>query len=169
MLIIQKSGNLSSLNTSGKHVDVLDLEWHETNKRILHKKTRSGRELKLRFLKENQNLQEGDVLFEDASSIIAIEILPCETIVLNPKTMYEMAFICYEIGNKHLPLFYEDEKLLIPFEAPIYNMLTASGFNPSREHRKLLNQLRTSVAAHPHSNSSGESLFSKIMKLTSNG
>jgi urease accessory protein len=77
--------------------------------------------------------------------------------------MFEMASICYEIGNKHLPLFFENDELLVPFEMPLYKLLTAQGYGVKQEQRKLLQPLKTTVS--PHSNSS-ETLFSKIMKLT---
>ncbi|MEI9933714.1 MAG: urease accessory protein UreE [Ferruginibacter sp.] len=81
------------------------MEWYETNKRILHKKTAAGRDVTMKFLKENQQLTQGDIVFEDEYTIIAIEIIACDVIVIRPKTMFDMASICYEIGNKHLPLF----------------------------------------------------------------
>ncbi len=162
MLITQKSSNLTSSPPHNKTIDWLELEWYETNKRILHKRTRSGRELTLKFLKENQNLTQGDILFEDDNTIIAVEIISCAAIIISPKNMFEMASICYEIGNKHLPLFYQDEEILVPFDAPLFRMLKASYHMIEQGERKLLNPLRTSV--HPHG--SGSSLFSKIMQLT---
>jgi urease accessory protein len=55
-------------------------------------------------------------LFEDEQIIIAIEVLPCDCLVIQLKDMFEMASVCYEIGNKHLPLFFEENALLVPFE-----------------------------------------------------
>ncbi len=164
MLIKEKIGNLSSFDVAGRDVDVLFLEWYECSKRILHKRTEGGREVTLKFLKEAQNLTQGDVLFAEEECLIVVDILPCEAIVLKPSSMYEMAFVCYEVGNKHLPLFYEDGTLLIPFDAPTHRMLKASGFEVTIENRKLSNQIRTTVS--PHAHTGGESLFSKILKLT---
>ncbi len=163
MLIQQKSGNLNSSSTN-KNIDWLDLEWHETNKRILHKQTRSGTKVTMKFLKENHNLTQGDIIYEDAETIIVIEIQPCDVIVINPKNMFEMAAICYEIGNKHLPLFYQDAELLISYEAPLFNLFSSLRYEVKKEKRKLINPLKTSVASHAHNNS--ESLFSRIMKLS---
>ena len=56
------------------------------------------------FLEENPQYTEGDVLYEDELSIIAIHILPCEVIVIKPRNAYEIAAVCYEIGNRHVPL-----------------------------------------------------------------
>ena len=163
MLVQQKLGNINS-SSINKNIDWLELEWHETNKRILHKKTRAGREVMMKFLKENQNLTQGDILFEDAETIIVIGIQQCDAIVIKPKNNFEIAAICYEIGNKHLPLFFQDDELLIAYEAPLFNLLISLGYNVKKESRKLLNPLKTSVTSHAHNSS--ESLFSKIMKLS---
>ena len=163
MLIQQKIGNLNSHPTN-KIIDWLTLEWFETNKRILHKKTRSGKEITVKFLKENQNLTQEDIIYEDAETIIAIDIHPCEAMVIKPKTMFEMAAVCYEIGNKHLPSFFQDNELLIAYEAPLFNFLLLAGYDVIKEKRKLINPLKTSVSSHAHPGS--ESLFSKIMKLS---
>lgn len=163
MLVQQKMGNINSSSVK-KDIDWLDLEWHEANKRILHKKTRAGREITMKFLKENQNLTQGDILYEDAKTIVVIDIQPCETIVIKPKNNFEIAAICYEIGNKHLPLFFQEDELLIAYEAPLFNLLTSLGYEVKKQNSKLINPLKTSVVSHAHNIS--ESLFSKIMKLS---
>lgn len=165
MLIQQKAGTLVTIPPNGRLIDWLYLEWYETNKRILRKQTASGREIALRFLNENPALTQDDVLYEDAQSLIAISILPCDAIVVKPRSMYEMASVCYEIGNKHLALFYEADALLVPYEAPLFKLLSAAGFAPVREKRKLLQPLTTTVAPHGHG-SGNTSLFSRILQLT---
>src|SRR4030095_16598542 len=100
MIIREKIGSIEEIEIKGRVVDYLGLEWYETNKRILHKKTNNGKEIILKFLNGNQNLTEGDVVYENEQSIIVISIKPCEVIVIKPASMYEMAYVCYEIGNK---------------------------------------------------------------------
>jgi urease accessory protein len=85
-------------------------------------------------------------------------------IAIKPNNMFEMASICYEIGNKHLPLFYENDELLVPFELPLFRLLEAQGYDVKQDKRKLLQPLKTTVS--PHAHPGGETLFSKIMKLT---
>jgi urease accessory protein len=164
MVIKEKIGNINFFAINNRKIDSLLLEWYETNKRILHKKTISGIAVVMKFLNENQQLTEGDVVYEDDFNIIAIEIKECDAIIIRPKTMYEMASVCYEIGNKHLPVFYEEDEILVAFEAPLFQLLESAGYDVSQGKRKLVNPLKTSVSSHVH-NSQG-SLFSKIMKLT---
>jgi len=165
MLIQQKLGNIHSDNINNKTIDYVAFEWYETNKRIQIKKSIAGREVTLKFMSENPCLTEGDILFEADDFIIAVDVLPCDCMVISPINMFDTASVCYEIGNKHLPLFIENNDLLVPYEKPLFTMLTAQRYTIKLEQRKLLTPLRTSVS--PHAHNGGDSLFTKIMKLTS--
>jgi len=162
MIVIE---NILSASPGNRVPDVLQLEWFETGKRVLRRKTSGGREVAVRFLREAPLLRKGDVLWMDESTAIIVDILPALAIVLAPATMTDMAVICYEIGNKHLPLFLSDDQVLIPFEEPLFKWLSVKGFNPVKEERVLSDMLRSNVVPHEHS--TGNSLFSKIMQLTS--
>ena len=164
MIIKTKIGNINNYSINTKTIDFIELHWFETNKRIQRKFTKSGVEISLKFLNENPVLTEGDILFEDEKTVIVITVLPCECLVIAPTNMFEMASVCYEIGNKHPPLFFENDELLDPFEMPLYKLLIAQEYIVKQEQRKLLQPLKTSVA--PHSSNGSETLFSKIMKLT---
>jgi urease accessory protein len=164
MIIREKLGALTAFEIGARTIDYLCLEWFETRKRVLHKRTAQGREVILRFLKESPELQQDDVLYEDDHCLIVLQIEPCDVLVIQPKTMHEMALACYEIGNKHLPLFFQDDELLIPYEAPLHRMMQAIGFQCEVQVRRLLHQLKTTVS--PHAHAGGGSLFSKILQLT---
>jgi urease accessory protein len=163
MLIQQKLGNINAININNRNIDWLQLEWYEAGKRILRRQTLAGNDIALKFLNKNPALTQGDVLYEDNALIIAVEILPCEVLAIQPANLYEMASVCYEIGNKHLPLFFDKEELLVPFEMPLFRLLSAQGYAIKQDKRKLLHPLKTTVTPHAHSNTS---LFSKIMQLT---
>ena len=164
MIIQQKLGKINDFNIKDKYLDLLPIEWYETNKRILHKQTNSGKPVVIKFLHQSPDLMQDDVIFADEQCIIAIDIQPCDAIIIQPASMQQMAAVCYEIGNKHLPLFLQGDEVLVPYEAPLFRMITAAGFNPLREKRKLLHPLRTTVSPHGHSGNG--SLFSKILQLT---
>lgn len=161
MIITQKNKPEDLCSKNRKSI-LVDLEWFETNKRIQHKAARDGKEFRLKFLNENPNLKHGEILHQDEDFNYIINILPCDCIVIIPKNNFETASICYEIGNKHLPLFYEEEALLVPLEKPLLRQLLAMGFEVYEQQRVLLTPLRTSVAPHGESGT----LFSKIMNLT---
>ena len=148
MLIKEKLGNINTSSISNCMIDALVIEWYETNKRILHKKTKSGIDITMKFLQENPNLKNGDILWQDENSIIAVEINPCDCIVITPESMLQASSVCYEIGNRHLPLFYEGDELLIPYDVPMYNLLQGSGYTVKAEERKLNNSFQTTVLPH---------------------
>jgi urease accessory protein len=158
-------GNIEDYHTGEKEIHLVMIEWHETGKRILHKKTVQGEEVIYKSLNQAVALSCGDILFEDAHRLIVVDIAPCDAIVLKPVSFYQVAAICYEIGNKHLPLFYDDEEILVAYEAPLFRQLEAAAFAPSIQLRKLARPLRTSVKAH--SSTSNGSLFSKLLQITS--
>lgn len=166
MIIKEKIGNISSFKTENRAIDLVAIEWFEANKRIIHKRTYSGKEVVMKFLNEAQSLVDGDVVWSDETTVIVVDIQPCEVIIIKPTSMFEMASACYEIGNKHLPLFYDKDELLIPYEAPLFRLLTVAGYEPKTEPRKLLNQLKTTVSPHGHAENK-QTLFSKILQLTS--
>jgi len=162
MLIQEKIGRVGSFAIEGREIDPLQLEWYETGKRVMRKQTFGRRDVALRFLNESPALTEGDVLYADERVIIVVEIVPCDVMVIRMGSLAAVAAVCYEIGNRHLPLFIEEGVLLAPFEEPLYRWLGASGFDVSREERKLLYPLRSTVAGHEHSGS----LFSRILQIT---
>jgi urease accessory protein len=163
MLIQQKTGNINAIDINNRVIDWLPLEWHEAGKRILRRRTRSGHDIALKFLNKAPALTQGDVLYESDTLIIAVEIMPCDVLIIQPANAFEMASVCYEIGNKHLPLFFDKDELLVPFEMPLFRLLSAQGYIIKQDKRKLLYPLKTTVAPHTHSNSS---LFSKIIQFT---
>jgi len=162
MLIKERIGVLGSFELRGRVVDVLELEWYETGKRIMRKRTRSGREVAMRFMSERPALKEGDVLYADMDLVIVVSILPCEVMAIRMGDLHAVASVCYEIGNRHLPLYYEGEELLAPYEEPLYRWLVAGGYEVSRDVRKLVSPLRSTVAGHVHAEGG---LLSRILKI----
>src|SRR4051812_45394885 len=151
MLVKEKRGTLKDFSFNDREVDPVCLEWFETGKRILHKKSRKGQEVVLKFLERAPAWMQDDVVYADDKMILAIEILPCEAIRIQPRSQLETAAISYEIGNKHLPLFYEGEALLVPFDPPLYQLLQVNGYVIEKTNARLQAAFRTTVSAHEHS------------------
>lgn len=167
MLITNSIGHISSGAFNAKPIDLLEIEWFEASKRILRRKTQSGKEYAIKMFGEGKKLNDGDVLAETDEAFVVVRIKPCTVILLKPRTLMEMGLVCYEIGNKHVPLFLQDtNEVLLPFEEPLFRWLVASGFEPLKTERVLNNRLRSSVDAHSH-DSGGSSLFSKIIQMAS--
>ena len=116
--------------TPTKQVDRLSLEWYETTKRIQRVRTDLGTELGLRFMGTTMRLQEGDVLYEDAEKLVVVHIKPCKAICMQPASIQDMAVLCFELGNKHLPVFLQDGEVCLPYEDAIYRWLLKTSYHP---------------------------------------
>jgi len=170
MIIKQIVGNKSNMSLDGLEIDFLELEWFETSKRIQSKVTNNGIKIAIKFLKEGQRLSQDDVLFKDNKKAIVINIKECEAIVVAPTSLLEMGTVCYEVGNKHVPIFIQDNQVLIPFEEPLFRWLSASGYRPVKEMRQLKSMLKSTDASNGHTHThkhSDEPLFTKIISFAS--
>jgi urease accessory protein len=168
MLIREKKEYTGLEKFTNKIIERLPVEWFETNKRILHKKTYSGIPVTLQFLNNNPDLKDGDILFENDKKVIIVEILPCSCIVVQPENIQQAAALCYEIGNRHLPLFFEENTLLVPTETPLFHLLEASGFRPVIEERKLTQPFKTTVLPNVQLSDTGTHL-KKIVDISNSG
>ena len=138
------------LDLGGREIERLELQWFEATKPVLRKETSRGTEVAVRFLRQGQRLRQGDVLYLDDQKAIIVDILPCNAIQIRPATMLEMGIACYEIGNKHLPTFIQDDAILLPYEEPIFKWLESKGFKPEPVVAKLLNLINATVTPHAH-------------------
>ncbi|WEK21724.1 MAG: urease accessory protein UreE [Candidatus Pedobacter colombiensis] len=157
-------GNESTHPIDGLERDVLEMEWFEATKRIQRRISKGGTDIAIRFMREGDRLHEGDIVYQDEQKAIIVHVKPCEAIVMTPSSLLEMGTICYEIGNKHLPLFIQEDKIMMPFEQPMFRWLEASGYHPEKRIVQLLNLLKSNVAPHGHGSTS---LFTKIINLAS--
>jgi urease accessory protein len=114
---------------------MLLLEWFETNKNIIRKRSLAGREVAIRKRRATP-LYDGDILYIDGEEALTVKILACPCIVIRPQTIREMAIVCAEIGNKHIPIYINDEQeVIIAFERPLFHLLAKGGFRPTKEER----------------------------------
>ncbi|RDU66218.1 urease accessory protein UreE [Helicobacter didelphidarum] len=114
-----------------KCIDKIYMEWYETYKRIGRFKTENGLDIALCFPKPLiYGLDDGDILYLDSKFGIIVEIVPCEVLSIQWGNKLEIAKLCYEIGNAHIPLFVSSLKneFYIPYEKTLENTLTKLGF-----------------------------------------
>lgn len=132
MIIEKVVGNVGESRYQNKEIDYVDLEWHEVHKKLHKKRTRGGKEIGIRLGDSVllKGLRQGDVLYEDADSIIAVNILSCKMILVDIHGshlhMLEMlGKVCYEIGNKHAALFWGKDygQVQTPFSQPAIEQL----------------------------------------------
>ena len=106
-------GKLDALSQGGRAVEYVSIDWDDAFKKIHKKTTDKGREVGIRMDDTvlTRGLSEGDVIYMDDSLVIAVHTPPCEMlqITVRPDHAFMTAKVCYEIGNRHAPLFYGED------------------------------------------------------------
>lgn len=133
-----------------KRHDLLAIEWYEATKRIQRLRTAEGMDIAIRLLGNTACLKEGDILYEDDEKVVIVTIRPCSVIKVIAADFLDIAYLCSEIGNKHLPLFVEANELLMPYERSMFEWLSKHGFGPELCERQLLYQLNANVGSRHH-------------------
>ena len=103
--------------------DVVFLDWEGRQKCRQRLETQSGRELGL-ALPTGTVLSPGDILYRDAEVEIVVEGLPEKVFVLRPESAEEYGLTCYQIGNLHRPIGFDDGAILVPYEPVLENQLS---------------------------------------------
>jgi urease accessory protein len=113
----------------GKRVDYVSIEWHETRKKLHRKTSRGGADIALRLGDEilKQGLRQDDVLGINGDTIYVVDIPPFEALVIHvdPAHSRTAEKLCWEIGNKHIPLFWGEApgEFITPYDAPLETLL----------------------------------------------
>ena len=157
MLCEKILGKLKDFDLTGKTVEYVDIEWHEAFKRIHRKTTDSGREVGIRLDDSvlTRGLFQGDVIYADEHLVIAVNTPPCEVIEVSLEPGHEkyVAKVCYEIGNRHAPLFWGDQEntFITIYNEPMMVMLEKlHGVRAEKKTLKLDFDRRISASIHNH-------------------
>lgn len=124
-------GKLEDIELQGKKLEFITVEWHEAFKKIHRKVTDAGREIGIRLDDSvlKTGLLEGDVLYADPELVIAVHTPPCEVVKakVSPHHPEMIPKVCYEIGNRHAPLFFgEDSSTFVtPYNEPMLRLLSS--------------------------------------------
>ena len=150
-------GRITDPQFAGCQVDYVDIEWHETFKKLHKKVTHSGQQIGIRLGDDvlRNGLNAGDVLYREGNDIVAVHIPPCEVIVVEVDRGHARmaAKVCYEIGNRHAPLFWGDHdfQFLTPYNAPMLSLLSKlHGVETRVETRSFDLSRKISAVVHNH-------------------
>ncbi|MCI7351418.1 MAG: urease accessory protein UreE [Ruminococcus sp.] len=139
---------IGKLHETSKQVETVTIDWFERDKKLLRKTTSSGEDI---GIKVDSPLNEGDILYEDDTRIIAVEIAPCDLISVNVGSMQEMGRLCFELGNRHLSLSISENNVKCPYDEPTFEYLKRLGFKAEKTHEKFAGYIECKAHAHTHS------------------
>lgn len=146
MIVKKTLGNVANVDISDSLVELVSLEWFELSKSILRKIGNKGTEIGISL--EAGHLHDGDILFQEGKSIVAVDLLPCDSIIIKPKNLQEMLMVAYQLGNRHAAIFTDGEEVIVPFDATITEMFAKLGIETTTGKRKLEHAVQS--AGHHH-------------------
>lgn len=159
MICEEVMGKLEDLDIGDRCVERVDIEWHEAFKKIHRKVTDQGTEIGIRMDDGilTKGLLQDDVIYMDEERVIAVNTPPCEVIEISLKEGHAFmgAKVCYEIGNRHAPLFWGEtyDTFVTIYDEPMLVMLQRlHGVEAERAVRKLdfSRRISSSVSHHHH-------------------
>ncbi|MFC7393560.1 urease accessory protein UreE [Scopulibacillus cellulosilyticus] len=133
--------NLSEKERNHRLKEIVYLPSDDLVKRIQRVTTNTGRTLGIR-LKEAKDLTAGDILYMDNKSLIVVDVLPDDLLVISPGSIQEMGYIAHQLGNRHLPAQFESDKMLIKYDYVIEDLLNQLEIPYHREKRKVKRAFR---------------------------
>lgn len=157
MLCEKILGRADQTDLSGRQLDYVNIEWFEAFKKIHKKVTDKGEEVGIRLDDRvlTRGLYEGDLLYLDKERALVVHTPKCMVICakVDEGHPHMAAKVCYEIGNRHAPLFYGEKEntFITPCNDPVYQMLERlHGVTVTKEIRRLDFDRRISAAVHNH-------------------
>lgn len=119
-------GNINKCCAGEYEIDVIEIAWYDTRKKIARLKTKANREVAMRLMEAPKNgINHGDIIYQDEKLIIVFHILETKVLCIQTKDIFEVAKIGYEIGNRHAPLFFGKNALEFqtPYELPLQKLM----------------------------------------------
>ena len=157
MLCEKILGRADQTDLSGRQLDYVNIEWFEAFRKIHKKVTDKGEEVGIRLDDTvlSRGLYEGDILYLDKERALVVHTPKCMVIrvKVDENHPHMAAKVCYEIGNRHAPLFYGEEEntFITPYNEPMYLMLEKlHGVTATKEIQRLDFDRRISAAVHNH-------------------
>ncbi|MDN3512785.1 MAG: urease accessory protein UreE [Candidatus Brocadia sp.] len=149
MILKNVLGKLRDFDIASKKIEWVCITWDETDKGILRKTTSEGREVGV-SLDEPRRLRHEDVLYVGEKEVVAVELLPSKALVIRPLDVYETALLCYQLGNRHARVYYEDGQIMVPYDYTLEGLLVKLGFVLKVEEKRLDNALHSGSGNHRH-------------------
>ena len=149
MIIVERIVTIQK-GLSPSERDLVRLDWEARQKCRQRLRTEAGREIGL-ALPTGTRLSPGDVLYRDAAIEIVVKGEPEKVFALHPEKREAFGLACYQIGNLHRPIGFDDGAILVPYEPVLEKQLIRLGFTYTVEERVFTGVLQQSQHhAHIH-------------------
>lgn len=150
MIVKEIIGNIDSYPAAeSKDKDWVTLENEALAKRVHHLNTANNGEVSIR-LAPGKHLHVGDILAETDDTLVVVDVLPEDVLVIKPISIHEMGVIAHELGNRHLPAQFIDDTMVVQYDYLIEHLLEHKGILFERKQIKLPHPFRHIGHSHDH-------------------
>ncbi|NWN87634.1 MAG: urease accessory protein UreE [Micrococcaceae bacterium] len=157
MIVHEVHGNrteLSAEQLAGVTDDRVQLTNEQLLKRVQRLTTQGGRDIGLQ-LPNAYELRDGDILHRDDDTMITVEALPTDVLVIAPDDLKTMAFVAHSLGNRHLQAqFFGPESeygravMVVRYDHTVEDFLTEHQIPATREQRVMPAAFRHAEHSH---------------------
>ncbi len=123
VVVTRSHVHVHDADLSGRDKDVLVLTAEERRWGRRRVTTMGGRMLAL-ALPTGTVMQPGDVLYMASDWYVMIEAAPEPVLAVTPRSQHEALRIAFEVGNRHFTLAVDGERLLVPDDPAMDQLLT---------------------------------------------
>jgi urease accessory protein len=148
LMVVEKILGKLPENPQGKTLETVSYEWFEADKKILKKTSSGGTEVGMRL---SEPLFDGAIVFENEEKIIYMELLPCELTEVHVHSERELGRVCFELGNRHLPISIGEKTVTTPYDNPTFEYLEKLGFHCHKVTGKFTPEIIVHGHGHDHS------------------
>lgn len=150
MIFNKICGNINDIsNIENYHVETIYIESDDCSKRILRVKSDHDREYGI-SLENGEKLTDGDILYNEENKIICVKVNSQDVLIIMPKSMNEMGFIAYTLGNRHIQAQFEDGKMIVQYDRLVEDELKNDSIDYTRENKKMIKPFKHAEFSHTH-------------------
>lgn len=156
MLIMEIQGNIHETPLpEGMHIETVAIPSDQLVKRIQRVRTDHDRELGIRLPANSPDLKDGDVLLQDETNAIVVRVETSDVLVIQPRSILEMAVVAHSLGNRHLEAQFFDtdseynaEVMVVHYDHTVVQYLDSVGVPYDRQDRVMPVPFRHSEHTH---------------------
>ncbi len=146
ILVTSVVGKLDPHARGGPPVERVTLGFDAMGKGHQRVRTDAGTEVGI-SLPRGERLADGDVLYADASRVIAVKAADDDALVITPTDPMQWGLVGFHLGNRHCVSFFQPAAVLVPYDHTLEALLGELGVPYRRERRPLVG-IRASAHAH---------------------
>jgi len=156
MLIMEIRGNIHETPLpEGMHIETVTIPSDQLVKRIQRVRTDHDREVGIRLPLNSPDLQDGDVLHLDDNIAIVVRVEASDVLVIQARSIREMAVVAHGLGNRHLQAQFFDkdseygaEVMVVQYDHTVVQYLDLVGVPYDRQERVMPTPFRHDEHTH---------------------